>query len=144
MFDTYIAAKQLNYRPLSLASLILHFCKRSVDKTFQLADWRIRPLPEELINYAREDTHYLLYIYHMLKNELIDSDQGGTNALKSVINQSTQICQQRYSKPAYNSETYLKLYHASRKSFNNQQLYAMKQIYHWREMTARREDESLG
>lgn len=32
-------------------------------KEYQLADWRIRPLPAELLKYAREDTHYLLYIY---------------------------------------------------------------------------------
>ena len=29
-----------------------------------------RPLPEELCRYAQEDTHYLLYIYDCLKNEL--------------------------------------------------------------------------
>ena len=28
-----------------------------------MADWRIRPLPAEMIRYAREDTHYLLYVY---------------------------------------------------------------------------------
>jgi len=37
------------------------------DKKYQLADWRVRPLPEELMVYARMDTHYLLYIYDRLK-----------------------------------------------------------------------------
>ena len=37
------------------------------DKKYQLADWRVRPLPEELMLYARMDTHYLLYIYDCLK-----------------------------------------------------------------------------
>ena len=37
------------------------------DKKYQLADWRVRPLPEELLQYARADTHYLLYIYDRLK-----------------------------------------------------------------------------
>lgn len=37
------------------------------DKKYQLADWRVRPLPEELLVYARMDTHYLLYIYDCLK-----------------------------------------------------------------------------
>lgn len=37
------------------------------DKKYQLADWRVRPLPEELLLYARTDTHYLLYIYDRLK-----------------------------------------------------------------------------
>jgi len=37
------------------------------DKRYQLADWRIRPLPEEMLLYARMDTHYLLYMYDLLK-----------------------------------------------------------------------------
>lgn len=37
------------------------------DKKYQLADWRVRPLPEELLVYARMDTHYLLFIYDSLK-----------------------------------------------------------------------------
>ena len=61
-------------------------------KHFQLADWRIRPLPDELLTYAREDTHYLLYIYDMLKNELIEKANGETNLLQSVISESTRIC----------------------------------------------------
>ena len=37
------------------------------DKRYQLADWRIRPLPQEMLLYARMDTHYLLYMYDHLK-----------------------------------------------------------------------------
>lgn len=37
------------------------------DKKYQLADWRVRPLSEELMLYARTDTHYLLYVYDRLK-----------------------------------------------------------------------------
>lgn len=37
------------------------------DKKYQLADWRVRPLSDELMLYARSDTHYLLYIYDRLK-----------------------------------------------------------------------------
>lgn len=37
------------------------------DKKYQLADWRVRPLSEKLMLYARSDTHYLLYIYDRLK-----------------------------------------------------------------------------
>ncbi len=37
------------------------------DKRFQLADWRARPLNDEMLAYARADTHYLLYCYDKLK-----------------------------------------------------------------------------
>lgn len=37
------------------------------DKRLQLADWRIRPLTDEMMHYARADTHSLLYIYDCLR-----------------------------------------------------------------------------
>lgn len=42
MFDTHQAAKRLNLARLSLAFLLKQFCHLDVDKTFQLADWRMR------------------------------------------------------------------------------------------------------
>lgn len=39
------------------------------------------------------DTHYLLYIYQKLKNELLKKGNGSDNILKSVIQQSTHICE---------------------------------------------------
>ena len=41
------------------------------DHLAQLADWRIRPLPDVMVKYAREDTHYLLYVYDCLRYELM-------------------------------------------------------------------------
>nr|CAI5816921.1 unnamed protein product [Callosobruchus analis] len=52
---------------------------------FQLADWRIRPLPNELKQYARGDTHYLIYIYQMMKNDLLNKANGQDNLLLSTI-----------------------------------------------------------
>ena len=85
MFDTHQAAKQLNLPYLSLAYLLKQYCCIDPNKHFQLADWRIRPLPEELQKYAREDTHYLLYIKDILRNALIDLANGQMNILKSVM-----------------------------------------------------------
>jgi exosome complex exonuclease RRP6 len=55
-----------------LAHLLEMYCDFTPDKRYQLADWRIRPLPTEMLNYARSDTHYLLYIYDHLRNALLD------------------------------------------------------------------------
>lgn len=33
------------------------------------------PLPEEMLHYARSDTHFLLYIYDNLRNALLDRSQ---------------------------------------------------------------------
>lgn len=42
MFDTHQAAKRLSLARLSLAYLLREYCQIEADKTFQLADWRIR------------------------------------------------------------------------------------------------------
>jgi len=62
----------LSLKSFGLAHLLLHYCNVIADKQYQLADWRQRPLNEEMLRYARDDTHYLLYIYDVMRQELID------------------------------------------------------------------------
>ncbi|EZG43025.1 3'-5' exonuclease, partial [Gregarina niphandrodes] len=72
VFDTYHAARALQIPGgYSLMNVILTFCHISLDKATQLSDWRIRPLSERQIMYAREDTHYLLYAFGALRNALL-------------------------------------------------------------------------
>ncbi|XP_044268640.1 exosome component 10 [Tribolium madens] len=144
MFDTHQAAKTLQYSALSLAFLLKKFCNVSPNKQFQLADWRIRPLPDELKSYAREDTHYLIYIYKMLKRELLQKANKCDKLLRSVIERSTEICKKRYFKPILHEDSHLELYRKCKKMFDNRQMYALKEIYVWRDNLARIEDESLG
>lgn len=99
MFDTHQAAKRLGLARLSLAFLIKHYCDLELDKTFQLADWRIRPLPEELILYARLDTHYLLYVWDSMKMDLLKLANERTNLLESVFQSSTNICKKVFIAP---------------------------------------------
>lgn len=142
MFDTHQAAKQLNLPYLSLAYLMKTYCKLDPNKHFQLADWRIRPLPEELIKYAREDTHYLLFIKDILRNNLIDADNAKTNVLKVIYSLSAEICKKNYTKPIWTEDSYLSIYRKSQKMFNNRQLYALKELHRWRDQVAREEDDS--
>ncbi|KAJ7350170.1 Exosome component 10 [Desmophyllum pertusum] len=97
MFDTGQAARVLNYGKYSLAFLLKKFCDVTANKQYQLADWRIRPLPSEMVRYAREDTHYLLYICDRLHNELIKSGNANSNLIQSVYSRSKDICLKRWS-----------------------------------------------
>ncbi|KAJ2780954.1 exosome nuclease subunit [Coemansia javaensis] len=72
LFDTYHASKVLNMAHHSLAHLLKTYCGYHADKKYQLADWRIRPVPDEMMRYARADTHFLLYVYDRMRNELLD------------------------------------------------------------------------
>ncbi|KAF7331658.1 Exosome complex exonuclease RRP6 [Mycena kentingensis (nom. inval.)] len=72
LFDTFHASKLLEFPRHGLANLLEMYCDFVPDKRYQLADWRIRPLPEEMLSYARSDTHFLLFIYDNLRNALLD------------------------------------------------------------------------
>ncbi|XP_005175610.2 exosome component 10 [Musca domestica] len=144
MFDTHQAAKALNFARLSLAYLLKHYCDKDVDKTFQLADWRIRPLPEELIAYARQDTHFLIYVYECITNDLLEAGNQKPQLLRSIYQRSTEICKKRFQKPVITSESYMDIYRKSKRIFDNRQLFALSEIFKWRDTMARQEDESYG
>ncbi|GFR29338.1 hypothetical protein TNCT_245141, partial [Trichonephila clavata] len=143
LFDTGQGARVLHFAHLSLAYLLKHYCKLDVDKRFQLADWRIRPLPEEMIKYAREDTHYLLYVYDCMKNDLVTAGNEMKNLLYSTFDRSKVICAKKYQKPLFTDDKYLELYKKSRKRFSAKQLYCLKQLFEWRDNIARQDDESI-
>ncbi|CAH3037744.1 unnamed protein product [Porites lobata] len=144
MFDTGQAARVLNYGKYSLAFLLKKFCDVTANKQYQLADWRIRPLPDEMVRYAREDTHYLLYIYDRLHDELLKSGNANNNLLQSVYSRSKQICLKRYEKPLFTSESYRRVLEKHKRTFNNEQLCTFRLLFAWRDNIAREEDESYG
>ncbi len=70
IFDTRIAAQLLGYKAFGLAALLeLHF-GIALDKKFQRADWSLRPLSEGMLQYASQDTMYLLALRDILHGEL--------------------------------------------------------------------------
>lgn len=142
MFDTHQAARVLSLPGLSLKSLLMRYCSVDADKKYQLADWRIRPLPDELIKYARMDTHYLLYIWHRMKGELLDAVGGQQHLLLSVFELSRQICGTTYNKEVIDENSHMAIYLRSKKSFNSKQMAALRLLYRWRDAQARELDES--
>lgn len=142
LFDTHQASRRLGFARLSLAFLLKHYCNIDADKTFQLADWRMRPLPEQLMKYAQQDTHYLLYIYDMMTNDLIKAGNGQPNLVKTVFMDSKIVSLKRYVKPIVSADSHKDLYLKSKRSFDNRQLYALREIFVWRDKIARLEDES--
>jgi len=142
MFDTHRAAKALNMARLSLAFLLKNYLDLDVDKSLQLADWRMRPLPQQLIDYARQDTHFLIYVYERMTNDLLLQKEPGL--LNSVYQMSTEVCKKRYNKPHIGPESHMDLVRKTKRSFDNRQLYALRGIFEWRDATARSEDESYG
>ncbi|XP_067423512.1 exosome complex component 10 [Emydura macquarii macquarii] len=144
MFDTHQAARLLNLGRHSLDHLLKLYCHVEADKRYQLADWRIRPLPEEMMQYARDDTHYLLYIYDKVREALWEKGNGQPTQLQVVWQRSRDICLKKYIKPIFSEDSYLELYRRQKKHLNTQQLTAFKLLFAWRDKMARQEDESTG
>ncbi|XP_069775133.1 exosome complex component 10 [Narcine bancroftii] len=144
MFDTHQAACALTLGRHSLDFLLKHYCDVHTNKQYQLADWRLRPLPDEMLRYAQEDTHYLLYIYDQMKNQLRDQGNAHGNLVQLVWQRSKDICLKKYCKPIFTDESYLWLHRRHKKQLNTQQLTALKLLYTWRDKFARQEDESVG
>ena len=70
LFDTMVAASILGKAEIGLASILENEFGLNLDKRFQRANWGQRPLSEELIDYARLDTHYLIILRNQLLEEL--------------------------------------------------------------------------
>jgi len=145
LFDTGEAAKVLGLKA-SLANLLKHYCDVTANKQYQLADWRQRPLPEEMVKYAREDTHYLLYIYDVMRKELMtpkNSDDDPVVFLKSVWKSSKALCLQTYQKPKAKDTEFYAIIARNAVLMGEGSIKILEMLLTWRDYVARVEDESV-
>jgi ribonuclease D len=70
IFDTRIAAQLLGIKSFGLAALLEQFFDVKLDKKHQRADWSMRPLTPDMLEYAAQDTRYLLQLRDQMKAEL--------------------------------------------------------------------------
>lgn len=70
IFDTRVAAQLLGIRAFGLAALLDRYFGVKLDKKYQRADWSMRPLTPGMLDYAAQDTRYLLDLRHRLADEL--------------------------------------------------------------------------
>ncbi|KAH9080509.1 ribonuclease H-like domain-containing protein [Lactarius deliciosus] len=170
MFDTFHASKALDFPRHGLAALLEMYCDFSPDKRYQLADWRIRPLPDEMLKYARADTHFLLYVYDNLRNALLDravsrgasptSRVGSPMApdafVREVLSRSAETALRVYSPDLYDAEggTGFIGWDTLTRRWNKPTLgvdgavtvqrEVFRAVHMWRDRVAREEDESTG
>ena len=70
VFDTRVAAQLLGEPGIGLAALLEKYLATKLDKRFQRADWSLRPLSPEMMEYAASDTRHLHALRDLLRNEL--------------------------------------------------------------------------
>jgi ribonuclease D len=70
IFDTRVAAQLLGIKSFGLAALLEQFFDVKLDKKHQRADWSMRPLPADMLEYAVQDTRFLLPLRDHMKSQL--------------------------------------------------------------------------
>ncbi len=148
LFDTGRASRILpNFSSYGLAYLLRKYANVDADKKHQLSDWRQRPIPDEMRQYAISDTMYLLDIYEKMKHELKQYQNDDVN-IEHVLEASKRVCLIRYDNEPFVPSSYRNLTTSKRGKrkggvLSNQQEEILKALFDWRDATAREEDESL-
>ena len=71
LFDTRVAAQLLGIRAFGLAALLEQYFGLKLDKKHQRADWSMRPLTADMLDYAAQDTRHLLGLRDQLHQQLL-------------------------------------------------------------------------
>ncbi|KAJ4976897.1 hypothetical protein NE237_002003 [Protea cynaroides] len=156
LFDTAKACEVLSKPYKSLAYLLETYCSVTTNKMLQREDWRLRPLSVEMVQYARVDAHYLLYIADRLASELKIQDTACANEnfhfVLEAIRRSNMVCLQLYAKeietsPGNSSASSIFSRHFKIQGSVSSKCHEPKELVRrlcpWRDLMARLHDESL-
>ena len=130
LFDTQLAAPLLGYaRGIGYGNLVNQALGVELEKGHARADWKRRPLSQDMLRYAADDVIYLGKLYQMFIEKLKSiKDQSTFNEkLANLVNAKT-----------YRPEPNLmwnKIFAA--KKMKGRQLDIIKKLAAWRELTAR-------
>ncbi len=111
-----------------------------------------RPLPEEMFFYAMTDTHFLLYIYDNLRNELLERSNPANpeeNRIELVLQKSKETSLLRFERQIYEEDTgqgpagWYNLLVKTPAFFSSEQFAVFRAIHAWRDRIARKDDDSI-
>lgn len=134
IFDTRIAAQLLGYKAFGLAALLEQHFGIALDKKFQRADWSLRPLSEGMLQYASQDTMYLLALRDILHGELVAKGRLGWAAEEFARLEQTQWSAED------SSQIYLKVKGA--RDLKRRELAVLRELVPWRDAVAKELDRS--
>ncbi|KAL9107131.1 MAG: hypothetical protein Q9227_007911 [Pyrenula ochraceoflavens] len=151
LFDTYHAADALQLPRKGLQYLLESYANFRTSKKYQIADWRMRPLPPNMLEYARADTHYLLYIYDRMRNSLIERSTDGRDLIDRVLQNSKREALQCYTRISYGADAgsgplswrSQLLRQPGSRHLNTQQFAVFRALHDWRDFKARSLDEGI-
>ena len=96
IYDTSRAEMHINKFKTapSLLNLAKQYLGFELDKSYQISDWRVRPLPSAMLEYARKDASTLLLLF-VKQNEIIINQ---SDLFKVVLEDMIRVCYKRIEK----------------------------------------------
>ena len=134
IFDTRIAAQLLGYTAFGLAALLERFFAVKLDKKHQRADWSMRPLTHDMLEYAAYDTRYLLELKDRMSAELEAVGRMGWAREEFGLLEGTRWAD---DEPGMG---FLKLKGA--RDLNRRELAVLRELVPWRDSVARGVDRA--
>lgn len=133
IFDTMQAGRILGSRQAGLDRLLQEKFDLKMSKRFQKADWGVRPLSDELLQYAALDTHYLIPLRDILMVEL------QAKGLWELAQEDFRMaCDPTEPKPREDLPAWTRL--ASRRDLSPRERAVARELVTWRDDTAERLD----
>ena len=136
LFDTMWAARILGYKNMGLAWFLREYYEVELSKKHQKANWAMRPLSEEMLAYARADTHYLLRLRHDLAAKL--EEAGLMEAAREIF---AEQCAVRLPDQTFDPDGFWALRGA--RLLTPAQQSVLKALYIFRDEEARRRDQPV-
>ncbi|HET6846327.1 MAG TPA: ribonuclease D, partial [Anaerolineales bacterium] len=131
IFDTMQAGRILGRKLAGLDRLLEDKFAIQVNKRFQKADWGARPLSTALLQYAAQDTHYLIPLRDVLDAELREK------GLHELAQEDFRMaCDHAYPPQPERHEAPSWLRLRARRDLKPQELAILKELVDWREATA--------
>jgi ribonuclease D len=135
LFDTRIAAQLLNEPGVGLAALLEKYLGVRLDKRYQRADWSVRPLTAEMLEYAAADTRHLPVLRDLLRDRL--RELGRLEWAEEEFELLTTV---RRSAVEPSEPGYLRIKGA--KALTGRAQAVLRELFQWREEMARRTDKA--
>lgn len=133
LFDTRVASRTLGRALDGLGDLLREELGIRLDKRYQRADWGQRPLPHELLDYARLDTRYLLLLRDRLAAALHSAGRE-----EEAREECERLALIHPPPNGFDPQGFWRLTNARR--MPGEKAAILREVYLWREETARRED----
>lgn len=133
LIDTSICAQLLGYEAFGLAALLERHFGLKVDKSHQRADWAMRPLPPDMLDYAAMDTRYLIPLAHKLRDDL-----AALGRWEWAVEEFSRLEQVRFTERDDDEEPFRRLKGLG--ALDRRSLAIVRALHMWRDSLARSAD----